>query len=85
MFAVKDLKSRKKDVSFSDDEITKKFIIYLKTKSNKIKQPSRSSWLGGFRAFIVLCVYINTDIRFQFYCDAVTPDGYLFDQASYPE
>ncbi len=29
------------------------------------------------------CIYINADARFQFNCDVVIPDDYLFDPASH--
>ena len=32
---------------------------------------------------MALCIYIDANTGFQFNCDAVIPDGYLFDPASY--
>ena len=34
--------------------------------------------VGSLCTSIELCIHINADARFQFNCDAVIPDGYLF-------
>lgn len=52
---------------------------------NEIRLPITGEYpvVGSLRASIELCVNIDTNTGFQFDCDAVIPDGYLLDPASY--
>ena len=55
----------------------------MERKINNAKNPPVQSRSRGFRASMKLDINIDTNIGFQFNCDAVPPDGYLFDPASH--
>ena len=57
--------------------------LTLRNKMKRLLITGNYPVVRSLRASIGLCNHVNADARFQFNCDAVIPDGDLFDPASH--